>query len=260
MTLFKITGTGPALRLRLEHPIHLDENKEYFLGLTGFYGRNYCPNVPEPIQVNFHKYDPETGEDDDNQTLYISRGNYNVKNLENLFLNFIKSNYENLAGSASDKDLYYLRMNETIGKIEMKMPADVDLSILDYMLGFSRSKPYKSAYYMNNTYYAAVSYPRLDPFKTIEIHCNLVRPAITNHNTNSNSHEEVDILHTFCPKKEQISFGSLITEQPNKINYIPINKSVRSINKIELELKNESGVDLDFSGADIIVYLKLIEK
>lgn len=264
MTLFKITGSGSSLSLRLEQPIHLDENKDYFLGLKGFYGGNYVPNISEPIQVIFHQHDPENGEGVDFQTLHIGRGNYYMKNLENLFLDFIKSNYKNLATLASDKDSYYLRLNETTGKTEMKMPIDVNLftslsnpnANLGYLLGFS--PPDSSFYFTKETHCTAESYHKLDPFKVVEIHCNLVKPAISNCNMDSHSHKEVDILHMFCPETEQINFGSFIAEQPKEINYIPINKSVRSINKIELKLKNESEAELDFCGA-VIAYLKLIE-
>lgn len=272
MSLFKITGPGSKLSLRLEHPIHLQDDKNYFLGLLGFYGKNYVENIPELTQVEFRG-----GKDDEACILYIRRGSYTLEKIESLFMDFIRSNYPNLEDFANNniegddvKDSsYYIRINESTDRIEFKLPVDVNLfpsftnqrQNLGYMFGFAPSRINTPSYFMANVRYEAKSYPRLDPFQVIEIHCNLVKPAVTNHQDDPHSHQEEDILYMFYPKNEQIKLGSTIAERPVQVSYLPVNKSVKSLQKIELELKNESGYEIGFSGGShLTVYLQLVEK
>lgn len=264
MRLFKIIGTDSKLLLRLEHPLHLDEQKNYSIGLVGLYGENIFQNVTKPIEIIFHVKDRSKGRYGDKKTLSIGCGNYYVENLEKLIINFIKSNYPRVVFDENNKDECYIRVNPTTCKVEMKLPVDINLfpslsdthSNIGYKLGFA---PPAQVYFKGHEHHSAEQIPKMGPFRAIEIHCNLVEPAITNHNTDPHSHQETDILYVFYPKQEQIAFGSIIAEKPARLSYVPINKSVKSIQTIELEIKNEFGEKLDIAESSLTVYLSLIE-
>lgn len=53
MKLFKLVGQESVMNLHLNNPIHLDEDAEYKLALTGFYSDNFIANLKEDSKVYF---------------------------------------------------------------------------------------------------------------------------------------------------------------------------------------------------------------
>lgn len=264
MTLFKIVGSSDTkLSLRLEHPIHLDPDKDYSIGLVGFYGKNSIQNIPKRIHYVLHLKDPKKGKYGDWGAFHIESGYYSIEKIEEVIMKTIKLRYPRVI-KPGEEGRYFLRAEPITQKIEFKLPVDIHLfpdftddSInLGHLLGFRRRQ---EVYFPHNQTHLAESPPRMSPYRVIEIHCNIVKPSITNHDTDSHSHQETDILYMFHTNLQQSVFGSIIAEKPTQVDYVPVNKNVRSLQNIELEIKNEENKELNFLNENLIVYLKLVD-
>lgn len=265
MTLLKIVGSGGSKHsLHLEQPLHLDPNRDYSIGLVGFYGKNCIRNVPNYIKIALHVKDPAKGKYGDIRNCFIASGNYSIGQIKEIIMKKVKEQFPQALKQGTE-GLYFLRLNPITQRVEFKLPVDVNLfpdfndnSLnLGHMLGFL---PRKDAYFPPNQTHVGESMPKMNPYKVVEIHCNLVKPTITNHNANPHSHQEADLLYMFYPVSPQSDFGSMIAHEPARVIYVPLNKSIKSVQNLELEIKNEDGRKLDFTlGGDLIVYLKLID-
>lgn len=254
MALFKIVGSSDTkLSLRLEHPIHLDPNKDYSLGLLGLYGKHMLQNIPTTMNFILHVPTKTYG---DFRKCSIPIGHYSIEQIEKVIMDNVKLHFP-LTIKQGEERLYFIRVDPFTQKVELKLPVDINLfpdsnTSIGYLLGFV---PKETVYFHPDRIHLATFLPKLTPYSVIEIHCNLVEPTISNHGPHS--HQETDLLYMFHPNPHR--FGSTIAMKPSQIHYVPINKSMKTIQTIKLELKNEEGKELNFGCENLIVYLKLNE-
>lgn len=263
MTMFKISGpANKKLELRLEHPLHLDSKKNYSIGLVGLYGKHYVQNIPETMHFTLRVNDKvKWAHGDIRFKCIISSGNYSIELIEKVIMDNVKHHYPE-AIKQDEERLYFIRVDPFTQKVELKLPVDINLfpvssndsMNIGYLLGFV---PTKSPYFLPDRIHLAPFLPKLIPYSVIEIHCNLVKPTITNHDELPHSHQETDLLFMFCPDYQR--FGSVLNLNPTRVLFIPINKSIKSIQTIELEIKNEEGKELNIGNENLVAYLKLIE-
>lgn len=253
MKLFKLeTRNASALRLRLEHPIHLDETKKYSIGLVGFFYFNvneYGFNISQKVYIKF-----ERGQ------LYFEPGVYTVQQIEDLILKKIVNEFGSDIINDTNRHLYFVRLNTEINKIEFKLPLDVVLDVsIARMMGFPPTVPQKGIYEAN-VFHEATTDPELMQQtlfenKIIEIHCNLVEPAYVSHENNPHSHREADILYAFHP----IIIKNDIMISPLPVMYLPLNKSIKSIQNIVIEIRNEKGELINVRDSNTIIYITINE-
>lgn len=243
MKLFKIVGSTSELSLNLAHPIFLDENINYKIGVVGFYSDNNICNVLEDSNITFEIEQPDKSKL--NNIIKISKGYWSIIELNN----YIKKELKN--------DKFYIKgNNESKIIIYSPYPFKLDNNMRN-LLGFEIlskneiEKPFKILSEHEGKYK-----PKLRSFDVIEIHCNLVESSFVNHNTNEHVHEEIDILYSFFPN---VPYGSKISERPSEIFYVPIKKGTHKIQKINISIKNERQELLNNKNVTNIIYLSLIQ-
>lgn len=243
MKLFKIIGSTSELSLNLAHPIFLDENINYKIGLVGFYSDNNICNVLEDSHITFEI--EKSDKSKFNNTIKISKGFWSITELNNHIKKQLKD------------DKFYIKGNDE-SKIIICSPHHFKLdNNLRKLLGFetfSKNEIEKS--FKSLTEHKGKYKPNLRPFDVIEIHCNLVESSFTNHNTLEHVHEETEILYSFFPN---VSYRSKISESPSEIFYVPIKKGTNKIQKIKISIKNERDELLKNENVMNIIYLSLIQ-
>lgn len=263
MKQFKVIGpANERLSLRLEHPLHLDPKKTYSLALNGLYGRYCLQNNPKGLYYILHVKDVSKGPYGDMRKCLIPSGNYTIEQIERFVIDSVKQLFPTAITSSDKERLYYVRIDPFTQKIEFKLPVDIHLfpdfsdnSLnLGHFLGFESAS---SIYYLPDRVHKAQFLPKLVPYNVIEIHCNLVEPTLTNHDELSHSHQETDLLYVCHPSSTR--YGSTMSVKPVSLSWVPINKSIHSIQDVELEIKNELGKKLNFGSEKLIVYLLLRE-
>lgn len=80
MKVIKIHGDSSELILNLSHPIILDEDERYKLGLAGLYSFNNVYNVCRKCKLFFHFYDHDRKSI--KHTVEISEGYWALKDME----------------------------------------------------------------------------------------------------------------------------------------------------------------------------------
>lgn len=266
--MFRLAGCGSVLDLYLEHPIHLDVGRNYFLTLTSFHVKNsnlknfdqtvhavlYMPNGHDKIDVVFPS----------NQ--------YSIKDIEGKLkdtyvskLSALVDVNQNITYNALSKSEYYIRTNNYTNKVEMKLPLNIGLfpkrnrnsENLGYYLGFT--PPEKEAYFQKDTTHIALHPPQMNAYNIIEIHCNLVSPTLANHKSKSHLHEEAQILHSFFPKAIRNEFDgtSCIAEVPAQSRFVPLSSHVKTIDHIRVDIRNEQDRLLNFTNGTVLCYLTL---
>lgn len=243
MKLFKIVGSTSELSLNLAHPIFLDENINYKIGLVGFYSDNNICNVLEDSNITFEI--EETDKTKYNNVIKISKGYWSINELNNYIKKELKNNRFLIKGNNENKIIIY-------SPYQFKL--DNNLRKLLGFETFDKNESEKS--FKDLTEHEGKYKPNLRPFDVIEIHCNLVESSFINHNTLEHVHEDTEILYSFFPN---VSFGSKISERPSEIFYVPIKKGTDKIQKIKISIKNEREELLKNKNVINIIYLSLIQ-
>ena len=237
MKIIKVTGSNNELSLKLAHPLFLDENINYKIGVFGFYSDNNICNIDKDLIISFKVKDIT-------KTINLQKGFWSVSEIDN----FVKKELAN--------DKFYVKTNND-KRIEIFSPYPFDLhNDLRYILGFEipDENEIVTSFKSDQTHVGKFL-PKLRPFNVIELHCNLVESCLTNHSLNEHVHEETDLLYSFFPN---VSFGSKISEKPAEILYVPIRKDIRRIQKIDLSIRNERHELLKNENVNNIIYLSLI--
>lgn len=239
MKLFKLTSTTSKLEINLEHPINLKSDKNYSLGLNGFYSDNFICNFistdNSAIQISHN-----------NNKFYLNyplyEGYYSLEDLKKEFIIKIKSYKDTNKLNINENDFILTTKNN---KIMIKSPLEIDLSIsLANMLGLNKNVE-------KDKEIEGKDVPKFRSFDVIEIHCNIIEPSIENHNI---LHKESEILYSFYPNVE---YGSKISEKPYKIDFIPIRKNINQIKNIIITIQDGNGNILNNPDVNNIVYLRL---
>lgn len=235
----KLEGNSTRLHLHLEHPLQ----GKFKVGLFGLFTdqrfsrlRNTI-HISKPLKIII-KHDSKTSE------IEIAPLDYTISTLEHLLLKKIKD-----VVSISDRSRYYLRINKQTGICELRLPVKVDLGDFGKLLGFECFE--KDCFLKENVEHVAKYFMNTKHCSLIEIHCNLVEPSIVPHREKLFSHNEADILYTFCPSED-----GTIHETPNPIHYIPVRRSL--IQEIIIEIKNEYAHLMTINNMKWFVYLDLI--
>ena len=248
MRLFKLAGNQSTIRLMLEHPIHLDEDKNYMLGLVGFYSDNFISNVNEDISNAFAFRKDKGG-----FNFPIFRNQYSFHDFEQRFKECLKIYLDTLPKEIRDNyniQDFELIVNPDL-KVRIKTPVEFWLdSPISKLLGFGD----KLLKIKSNHEKSGEDYPKLRPFDVIEIHCNLIEPSITNHTSDIYKHNESEILYSFFPN---VGYKQKISEKPNEIHYVPIGKDIKQIKDIIISIQDGRGNLLKNVAANNIIYLNL---
>lgn len=242
MKLFKLSGNSSKLELNLEHPIHLDNDKIYYLGLNGFYSDNFIFNFPNTDSKCIRIF--YTDNKKQAEMFYpFYAGFYSISDIKREIMKKIKNFTETNSLNINENSFELTNKNNKI-LIKTPIPLEFKKHFSD-ILGIDRNID-------SNKEIIGKSMPKLRPFDVLEIHCNLLETSFENHN-DENLHKESEILYSFFPN---VTYGSKISEKPNEIDYIPIRKNIRKIQNIIITIKDEKG-NLINNEANNIVYLRL---
>lgn len=113
------------------------------------------------------------------------------------------------------------------------------------LLGFVENKILEK----NKIHYAD-KIPKINPFETINIHCNLVDGIIIKHD--EYNHMETSIIASFKPNT---SFGETIFYEPNYPLFFSINTD--KLKNIVLEIRDENNELIDFDSSEITAILEM---
>lgn len=243
MKLFKLISNKSKLELRLEHPIHLDDDTKYSIGLSGFYSDNFISNIPNDYK-NVYGFTIKDNEKQIDQYFDINKGNYTLEEIQDMFKESLKEFKKKI--DKFNEDDFILEHDGPFIKIQSPVKIYMTTVIIDLLgLNDKNIEP--------NILTKGIKLPKLRPFDVIEIHCNLVEPSFENHKDHSHLHKESEILYTFYPNVE---YRSKISEKPNQIDYVPL-KRINKIQNITISIQDSDGNLLNNENVKNIVYLRL---
>lgn len=253
MKIFKLVGKESVLNLHLENPIHLDENTEYKLALTGFYSDNNIPNLRENAFVYLCYGANVDGKPTECiHTFTLEKGYWTIDKIQNKIRLFIQEMLNTLEIIALDPNSCVIDKHQDRVRIKSPVGFYFDPAISD-LLGFDRG----TTQFKPNVYHSGSKIPKLRTVDVIEIHCNLVEHSYVNHETQWHKHDETEILYHFfhnCPNQYKIS------EVPQEKFYVPLRRGTRKISEIKITIKDQDNQLLVNDGVNNIVYLSLIKQ
>lgn len=255
MVYFRLTGQSPHLQLKLENPIHLEDDVRYYLALTGFSCDNYFYNINEHISITFLN-DKEIG-----VTFNIFPPYFiSLENLHKEIRDFLVN--KSLVASADEVQNFKLYRTRT-SRVVIKSPIKCHINNgLRRFLGFTELQnnveEYKTEYLSDNvaSMYKEVSISQIRPFRTIEVHCDLVEHSYINHTEQWHKHDNSSLLYHLSPREH----GDRVYEKPSVLNYITLKPNTLTIREINIYLTDENQVPLSNQLSDYIIYLKLVDE
>lgn len=228
---FTIITNKSKYELRLEQPINLDQNKNYNVSLIFFTVYNTIKNITsENNSFHYKKKDEEW------KTVELSEGSYEIDNL----------NMEIQKLTGLDESEFRFGAVQYLNRAELKIEKDSGLNIkfddnsFGYILGFN-NETYKETTIAQNR-------PDISKISTINIKTNLIDGGYINDKRNN-------ILHTI--PTFTVPVGYKIIEKPSFPIKTPLSK--KNIDVITIEIVDEDGNYIDFSGEEITIKL-LIEQ
>jgi acetone carboxylase gamma subunit len=252
MVYFRLSGQNPLLQLKLENPIHLEENVRYYLALTGFCFHNYFYNLKAHASISFQ------GEENDLQTFSISPTFLTLETLHKKIREFLVE--KSLVVSADEAKKFRLFRNLN-SKVVIVSPIKCHISNgLRRFLGFKELEKdkveYETEYIADNvvSVYEENNKSQIRPFNTIEVHCDLVEHSFINHRDHWHKHDNSSLLYHCSPREHK----DKIYEKPSVLNYMPLKSGTLVISNINVYLTDENYVPLQNALSDYIVYLKLV--
>lgn len=220
-----LTKENYILEKRLSYPIrHIDAS----VSLVSFYSAYLTPNVTK--QNNILHYD-------DDKQIEIEIGQY--KNIEELAKHiqskepFNSTNIQIKANTIKNRveviSDFKLRFNQpnSIGKV----------------LGFEEDIEAK-------TKSIGKTVPKILPFNTINVHCDLADGMIFKYD--DHKHSTSNIISTF--NISNIQLGRLISFEPKHLLYFPLNQRIE---RIRVWFTDENNNPIDFDGANVTVVLNI---
>lgn len=213
--------------LNLKEPIILDPTKNYTVSLVFFTVYNAIKNITSENN-SFHFKEGEA----EWQTIKISEGSYEIKNLNN----------EIHKRSGLDENKIYFGAIQYLNRAEIKIGKDSGMKVKFTNDSFGDLLGFNNQIYDRST--IAQNRPNITKISTINIKTNLIDGGYLNEKRNN-------ILHTL--PTFTVPIGYKIIESPNYPVKVPLTK--RNIDKIEIEIIDEDGKTIDFSGEEITIRL-----
>jgi len=257
--LFNFSDTTSILTADISPPLVLDPDKEYGIGLLYVTGTNSLDNITS--HNNTFKVGFEIKTKIYQLDIFVSPGIYEFEELIQTIRKDLKStlkkNYEadsefNEIINASEKIKITVDNNTQLCTIESEpfaifFPKEKSLGTV---LGFPQTEeinPLLSPTSSSKPIYTRTGTESVHMVtnSAIHIHCNLVEKAYINGK----------LTHLLYSLPMTEASGFTFNKSPKDIIYIPI--SSRIINRIELEIRNQSGHLLDFKKDLITICLHL---
>lgn len=233
---FTLSGNSSVLSANFYPPIELDRNKQYGLGLHGFYSYNSILNIHEGNNVLVCNFRHPL-------TIKIPPGAYEIDEINKAIQSIIISKLGVVEEEVGF--MFSLTANNNTLKCEITSPFDVDMSAeksIATLLGFERTL-YKGGKTHESTLPVNITNIRI-----IRVDCNITGGAYVN-GTESHTLFEFDI---------DVEPGFKLTKEPQHIIYMPIKPYGRQfIDNITLRILGDSGELVDFCGEKIIIKLEL---
>lgn len=253
MKLFKLVGKESVLRLHLEHPIHLDDDVDYRLALTGFYSGNNIYNLKTDGKIYFWTalHTPKTDLASYIKEFTIPKGYWTLDRLQSACREFLKG-----LGIAVEYDTFRLFKENSKVAIHSPLKLYLDPSICN-LLGYKPCKSHSgdiNSYHNLNDKIIALNPPNLRAMDVIEVHCNIVERSFVNHSTTWHRHDETEILYTFFPN---VPHGYKISETSQEKFYIPLKTGLNKIQEVVITLKDHNNELIVNDDVTNIVYLSL---
>lgn len=221
---FTLTGTKSELSVDYFPPINLKENKQYKLGLVGFYTYNTIPNID--VGKNRYYYGVLS------QYFSIPTGIYEISDIDLVLKKQLGNN--NIS----------LKINKNTQKCELYSKYKIDFTHEDsiaHLLGFSK------AVYESEITHTSNLTVQTSKVVTLRVECNVT----------SGAHYNGELVHTIHEFGIAVDPGFAITEVPHNIIYYPVN--TRTINNISLRIIDQDGDLINFRNELIVVRLELKE-
>lgn len=245
MPMFKLTGQESTITLHLEHPIHLHDDFEYSIALSGFYSENNISNLPTDGYLYFLISPKPNGL----KALRLERGYWTLEKIQEKCRELIKSLNHNPTEFIITK-----ASNQLTVSICSPLEFSFDVTIAK-LLGFDI--PSYDNYFKPGKPITATRPPNLRGLDTVEIQCNLVENSYSSHDEHSHKHQEHRILYTFFPA---VPWGYKISETPHERFYIPLERGLRKIQQITVVLADQDSEQLHNPFVNNILYLHLKKK
>lgn len=254
-----INKNSEVLRLKLKHPIFLDKNKKYEMGVDKLRIKSFKFNIQ-----NFN-FDLVISKENNLQYNTTINGEYSIKSFKYELRKKILESINNInekSKSFKITDLNFKfdvqKINEHQDLIIFLLPEWVDMipntnSTTNFFELFSIG-----VYPIFQGGHPYISYKTPEIFKNqsiIEWHCNLVESSFITHDKNPHQHNESNILHTTFVDKH---FPDTSFMDFQKIKYRPLKKNISEIDEIVVTSCDEKGEKLCFK--EVILYIHLREK
>jgi len=224
---FTIITNQSNHNLRLEQPIYLDQNKNYNVSLVFFTVYNTIKNITS--QNNSFHYKEK---DREWKTIKLSEGSYEIENLN--------TEIQELTGLDESKfrfgAIQYLNRAKIIIKKDSGLKVKFDDESFGSILGFD-NKTYTETTKAQNR-------PDISKISTINIKTNLIDGGYIRDKRNN-------ILHTI--PTFTVPVGYKIIEKPSFPIKAPLAK--KTLDVIRIEIVDEDGNYIDFSGEEITIKL-----
>src|SRR5436190_9807002 len=247
MPLIKLKGSESIISIHLEHPISIDDDTKYCLGLVGFYSENNIYNILSKSEIYFWKSDVKP----DSTILKIVPGYYTLENIQEQCRAFIKQL------KIAEANTFIVSKAGTRISIQSPIKFFIDSNI-QRLLGFELSNKFNKAdensYCNANKLLIGSKPPNLRPVDVIEVHCNIVDNSLVKHETHSYKHAESEILYTFYP---HVLHGYKISHTPQERLYLPIKQGLRKIDTITITIRDENHHIIQNDCVNNVIYLDL---
>lgn len=224
---FTIITNESKYSLRLEQPINLDQNKNYNVSLIFFTVYNTIKNVTSKNN-SFH-YKEKNKEW---KTVKLREGSYEIENL----------NTEIQKQTGIDENVFSFGAISYLNRAEIKIKKDSGLWIKFDTNSFGNILGFNNETYKETT--TAQNRADISKISTINIKTNLIDGGYIRHKRNN-------ILHTI--PTFTVPVGYKIIEKPSFPIKAPLSK--KTIDVITIEIVDEDGNYIDFSGEEITIKL-----
>lgn len=250
MPLMRFKGSASRITLRLEHPIHLEGDRDYRIALVGFYSENNIRNLRRDANIYFRDSEDQLIP----RPLTFQSGYWTIESIETKTIQYITSLQINVDAAA-----FKIQRTGVCLSIISPLKFHLDKTISEFF-GFT---PPKGKYSEDEGYFeahekvTASSPPNLRAVDVIEVHCNIVENSLINHDVHDHKHMETEILYEFFPN---VPHGYKISEVPNERYYVPLKRGLRQIQEITITILDQNNRLVINDGVVNVIYLDLTSR
>lgn len=239
---FTLTGDTSSLNSYFYPEIELDENSEYSCCLLDFFSYNSIPNITEKNNKFYYSvidaveviYSTDSKKGVVTQFLHsveVPTGSYEIETI----IDFLNKEFEKAGVKIK------ITADKNTMKCTINSEYDIDFTQNDcigQVLGFSK-KRFLSGEHTSN------KLVDIQHINNIRIECDLVTGSFHN---GKNTHT----IYEFYPK---VNPGYKISEQPQHLIYLPVNR--RRISTVNVSIIDQDGKLVDFRGEQITCRLHI---